>query len=292
MAKQDNKNPLAGHFRTPKLYTGLPSGSEYYKEDVIDTSVEEHAVYSMTAKDELIMKNPDALLNGDAVIQVIESCIPSVKDASKLFSNDIDALLVAVQGATFGDDIEVTANCDKCEQEIRHILSVEGVLTTMSTLKDSYEFTTESGLLIQLQPFSYRSAVKAGIANFRSTRSLQSIAGIEDEIERIQAFNENFTELAQLNFDLLVDSIKVISLKDADDNKIDVTDYVQIREFMENCDREIGSQIETFVEEIGRIGINKKMELSCAKEGCGTEEEPHTFETEVNFNPVNFFIAS
>jgi len=292
MAKQDNKNPLAGHFRTPKLYTDLPSGSQYYNDDVIDTSLGEHAVYSMTAKDELIMKNPDALLNGDAVIQVIESCIPSVKDASKLFSNDIDALLVAVQGATFGDDITVTANCDKCQKEVSHILSVEGVLTTMTSLKDSYEFSTNSGLLIQLQPFSYRSAIKAGIANFRSTRSLQSIAGIEDEIERIQAFNENFTELAQLNFDLLVDSIKVISLKDEDDNKIEVTDYLQIREFMENCDREVGAQIETFVAEIGSIGINKKMELSCEEEDCQTEEGPYVFESEVNFNPVNFFTAS
>lgn len=292
MAKQDNKNPLAGHFRTPKLYTELPSGSQYYSDDIIDASTTEHAVYSMTAKDELIMKNPDALLNGDAVIQVIESCIPSVKDASKLFSNDIDALLIAVQGATFGDDIEVTATCNKCEKEITHVLSVEGVLTTMSTLKDAYEFNTKSGLLIQLQPFSYRSAIKAGIANFRSTRSLQSIAGIDDEIERIQAFNENFSELAQLNFDLLVDSIKVISLKDKDGDTIEVTDYLQIREFMENCDREIGSQIETFVEEIGKIGINKKMELSCDNEECGNEEDPYTFETEVNFNPVNFFTAS
>ena len=71
MAKQDNKNPLAGHFRTPKLYTSLPSGGDYYNLDIIDTSLDEHAVYSMTAKDELIMKNPDALLNGDAVIQVM-----------------------------------------------------------------------------------------------------------------------------------------------------------------------------------------------------------------------------
>lgn len=292
MAKQDNKNPLAGHFRTPKLYTSLPSGGQYYDSEIIDTSMDEHAVYSMTAKDELIMKNPDALLNGDAVVQVVESCIPSVKDATKLYSNDVDALLVAIQGATFGDDIEVTATCDKCGEEVTHLLSVEGVLTTMTTLKETYEFTTESGLLVKLQPFSYQSAVKAGIANFRSTRSLQSIVGIEDEVDRIRAFNDNFVELANLNFDLLVDSIKVITLKNADGETVEVTDYDQLREFMENCDRRIGAQIENFVTEIGKIGISKQMELSCVKEGCGTEEEPYVFESEVNFNPVNFFTAS
>lgn len=291
MAKQDNKNPLAGHFRTPRLYTSLPSNGDYYDSDIIDTSVEEYAVYSMTAKDELIMKNPDALLNGDAVIQVIESCIPNVKDASKLFSNDVDALLVAIQGATFGDDIEVTAKCDKCDTEITQILSVEGVLTTMTTLKESYEFTTESGLLIKLQPFSYKSAIKAGIANFRSTRSLQTIASIDDEVERIHAFNENFVELANLNFELLVDSINSITIAGKEEN-IEVTDTKQIREFMENCDREVGSQIEKFVAEIGKIGINRQMELSCDKEECGDSGEPYIFESEVNFNPVNFFTAS
>ena len=291
MAKQDNKNPLAGHFRTPRLYTSLPSNGDYYDSDIIDNSVEEYAVYSMTAKDELIMKNPDALLNGDAVIQVIESCIPSVKDASKLFRNDVDALLVAIQGATFGDDIEVTAKCDKCDTEITQILSVEGVLTTMTTLKESYEFTTESGLLIKLQPFSYKSAIKAGIANFRSTRSLQTIASIDDEVERIHAFNENFVELANLNFELLVDSINSITIAGKEEN-IEVTDTKQIREFMENCDREVGSQIEKFVAEIGKIGINRQMELSCDKEECGNQEEPYVFESEVNFNPVNFFTAS
>mgnify|MGYP003626815569 CR=1 FL=1 len=289
MAKLDNKNPLAGHFRTPKLYTHLPSGGDYYTDDIIDTSIVEHAVFSMTAKDELIMKNPDALLNGDAVIQVLQSCIPSVKDASRLFSNDVDALLVAVQGATFGDDIEVTATCNKCEKEITHILSVEGVLTTMSSLKESYEFTTESGLLVKLQPFSYKSAIKAGIANFRSTRSLQSISDIPDEIERIHAFNDNFVELAQLNFELLVDSIKSITVSTDNENVI-VSDYDQLREFMENCDRAVGGQIEGFVTEIGKIGIAKEAELTC--EDCGTEDEPYVFNTEINFNPVNFFTAS
>jgi hypothetical protein len=289
MAKQDNKNPLAGHFRSPKLYTSLPSGGAYYSDKVIDQGMDEHAVYPMTAKDEMIMKNPDALLNGDAVVQVIQSCIPSVKNARRLFSNDVDAMMVAIQGATFGDDVEVTANCDKCEKECKAILSAEGILTTMTELKDSYEFTTESGLLIKIQPFSYNSAVKAGVASFRSTRSLQSITDIPDELERVQAFSENFLELAQLNFSLMVDSVRSITVKDGDDI-VEVADQKQIQEFLENCDAGLGREIQTYIEEIGKVGINKRAEVSC--ETCGTEEDPYVFESEVNFNPVNFFTAS
>ena len=59
MAK-DNTNPLSGHFRSPKLYTRLPSAGRYYSEKVVEMPESgELPVFPMTAKDELIMKNPD-----------------------------------------------------------------------------------------------------------------------------------------------------------------------------------------------------------------------------------------
>ena len=33
----------------------------------------------MTPKDKMAIRNPDALLNGDAVIRVVKSCIPNIK---------------------------------------------------------------------------------------------------------------------------------------------------------------------------------------------------------------------
>ena len=64
----NNHNPLAGHFRVPKLYTELPSGGKFYDSDTIDfTENDELPVFPMTAKDEIMLKNPDALLNGEAV---------------------------------------------------------------------------------------------------------------------------------------------------------------------------------------------------------------------------------
>ena len=64
----DNTNPLAGHFRQPKLYVKLPSGGQFNNKEALDMPENgELAIFPMTAKDELLMKNPDALLNGDAV---------------------------------------------------------------------------------------------------------------------------------------------------------------------------------------------------------------------------------
>ena len=122
----DNTNPLAGHFRSPKLYTQLPSKGRFYDSEILEMpETGELPIYPMTAKDELIMKNPDALLNGEAIAQVVASCVPSVKRPRQLLSNDIDTLLIAIQGATYGDDMEVSTACDKCGENTTATVSVE-----------------------------------------------------------------------------------------------------------------------------------------------------------------------
>ena len=73
---QDN-NPLSGFMRQPKIYIKLPSGGAFWPRSSIDIpETGDLAVYSMTAKDEITFKTPDALLNGQAVVDVIHSCIP------------------------------------------------------------------------------------------------------------------------------------------------------------------------------------------------------------------------
>lgn len=288
-------NPLAGHFRTPKLYTSLPSQGRFYDDSILDLpSTGELPVYPMTAKDEIMMKNPDALLNGEAVAQVIASCIPNIKQPRLLFANDVDALLVAIQGATFGDELSVGAPCPQCGENASAIISTEVVLSNMDKLDDSYQFTTDSGLLISMTPFSYETSVKAGVANFRSERSLQSIAQIEDEVEKIRAFNTNFIELANLNFDILVDCVASITLPASDDGEpVVVKDKLHIQEFLENCDAAVGKELEKFITDMGEKGIQKRMQMTC--EPCSEklpEGEEFTFESAVNFNTVNFFTAS
>jgi hypothetical protein len=283
MAKTNN--PLSGYFRAPKLYTRLPSGGRFYTDDVVELGESrEVAVYALTAKDEAILKNPDALLNGEAVSQIIKSCVPSVKKPRAMMSSDIDTLLVAIQGATYGDDLDVKGKCPTCGKECSGIASVEGALETMSVLEESYTFETASGLIIEVKPFSYDSTIKAGIANFQSTRSLQSLANIEDEMEQLKAFNSSFVRMASVNFDLTVDSVASIRGTDADGEEFVVVDTVQIREFLENCETTIGKEIEKTIEKISKIGVNKLVQLECDEHG--------TFEQEVGFDPVNFFTAS
>ena len=88
-----SQNPLSAYFRAPKLYTTIPSGGRFYSEGIMTVPDNgELAVFPMTTKDELMLKNPDALLNGDAVIKVIKSCVPDVMDTRNLPVCDVDIL--------------------------------------------------------------------------------------------------------------------------------------------------------------------------------------------------------
>ena len=73
------QNPLRKYFRQPKVYITLPSRGKYYAEGVLDMpSTNELPVFAMTAKDELIIKTPDALLNGQATVEIINYLLQKI----------------------------------------------------------------------------------------------------------------------------------------------------------------------------------------------------------------------
>ena len=98
-------NPLQKYFRQPKLYISLPSKGAFYPIGALEMPEnKEVPVYAMTAKDELVFKTPDALLNGQATVEVIKSCIPAIKDPWNIPSIDLDTILVAIRMATYGEN--------------------------------------------------------------------------------------------------------------------------------------------------------------------------------------------
>lgn len=279
-------NPLHQYFRAPKKYIQIPSQGKLYSAEVLDMpETGEIPVMAMTARDEMFMKNPDALLNGEAVASVIQSCIPVVKQPRQLVGPDVDTMLVAIQGATYGDDVEIQADCPKCGTETPGVASIDQALQTMNFLPDDPHVTLDSGLIIRLKPITYETNVKAGLASFQSTRSLQAIAEIQDELEQIQAFNISYRQMAELNFLILIDSVHSIQGKDSQGEDFIVQDRASIQEFLENCENSVGASISKAVESMADTGVNKIAKLQCPN--C-----EHVFETNMSFDPVNFFTAS
>jgi hypothetical protein len=105
------------------LYVRVPSQGAF-NPDIEQSMSDELAIMAMTGRDESMMKNPDALLNGEAITSVIKSCVPGIKDPKDLPITDIDTLLIAIKIATNGDEHEVSAKCPKCNTETKGVVNL------------------------------------------------------------------------------------------------------------------------------------------------------------------------
>src|SRR6056300_1054131 len=91
-------------------------------------------VYAMTAKDELTFKTPDALLNGQATVDVIQSCIPNIKNAWAMPSIDLDAVLTAIRIASIGETMDMTVTIPNTEIETTYTVDLRRVLDNFQNI--------------------------------------------------------------------------------------------------------------------------------------------------------------
>lgn len=277
-------NPLSNFYRKAKLHTPLPSGTSYYDNTIIEFVSEEGEleIFAMTAKDEVSIKNPDALLNGTAITQIIKSCVPGVKQPEKLLSNDIDALLIAIRYATYGESIDIKSDCPSCKKENTFGVNVSDSLHSMSKLDEEYSLETADGIKIYVQPFSYKETLLAMKGQFEQHKIAKSITIDQlDEDSRLKMFSKSFSEVVDLNAKLIINCVVKIVAPDG----TEVKDKSHIKEFLDNSESHVFSEIDKLIRSINDIGVRKNFKATC--QHCN-----HEWDSEINFNPVSFFTES
>ena len=150
-------------------------------------------------------------------------------------------------------------------------------------LEESYTFDA-GDLQFAVRPFTYETTIKAGVAQFQSTRSLQAMADMPDDADKLKVFNDSFVKMASINFDIIVDSIQSITVP-GEEEPIVVTERSHILDFMNNCESSIGKRVEEKISDISDVGIAKESQFMC-------EECDEAFMAGVAFDPVNFSTAS
>ncbi len=280
MKQEIRQNPLKGYFRQYKLFLKLPSGTSYYAPNVVKfTDTGEIGIMPMTGKDELILKNPDALLNGEALTEVIKSCVPEVNDPRALLTNDIDALITAIRYATYNDALETELACPKCDHKTLFKLNLQYSLDNMSFLDSEYVVNLDNGLSVFVKPYGFPELLRGLHAQFEQsklTRAIENESITEDQ--RMKLFATAFKELSVITYALMLNSV----LKVVDESKnINVDNKDDIKEFLQNIDKKSSDKISDLIKEINQIGIKRSFTAVCDK--C-----KHSWESEVDFNPVNF----
>lgn len=279
---------LSKYKRQPKIYLTLPSGGKFYAENPMEKSGSgEIPVYSMTAKDELLIKTPDALMNGEATVEVIKSCCPLISDPWQMPIIDIDAVLIAIRIATYGEQMEVNVPITGIEpvETETFTMDLRALLDGMQGKTWTTEFTLGE-LTFEIAPLTYKQSTDLYQGTYESQR-LASIMQRDDipDQEKMEAFKEGFKKLSAQNLELVLKHIKAIKTEDGSE-----ANPLAIREFFDNTDKETFTQVSDFLEK-NRNDWQIKPQIYKVPEEYVEKGAPEEIQVPLVFDQSNFFAS-
>jgi hypothetical protein len=280
-------NPLASLMRQPKIYVRLPSDGQFWEAGSIELSENgEYPVYSMTAQDELKLKVPDALMNGQAVVDVIQHCMPNIRNAWNVPNIDMDVILIAIRIATYGEKMNLPI---KLGEDVDYEYSVDLRLvmdTLMNTITWEPTVQINDELTIFVRPISYKTMTQGALQTFETQKLIQIInnENISEE-EKIRVFKESFTKLNKLTIGIIADSIFQI-----DSINGTTADRRHIQEYIDNVDKEVFDQVKKHIDHLREINSIKPLHVNVTDEMRNVGITGDTIEVPLNFDPSNFFV--
>lgn len=272
-------NPLKQFFRQPAIYLRLPSDGKYWPDNAIAfPENRELPVYPMTAIDELTYRTPDALFNGQAVVNVIQSCLPNVKNAWEIPGLDLNAMLVAVRIASYGHNMEISTKCPNCETESDFTVDLRMILDQLK--QPDYDTPIKQGdLEITFLPINYKNQNDINLQQYDQQRRIQQIQmdeSLTDE-QKVEELNLALRKITELTIETLKYSIASIRARGTL-----VTETEFIGEFLANCDRKIYQEIRDRVVKMRTDTELKPFDIKCPN--CG-----HTHQQSLTLDQAAFF---
>lgn len=280
-------NPLSRHFRRSQVWLRLPSGGRWYDHSVLAPSAgEELQIRGVTAVDDMLLNTPDALFNGHALVSVLQSCVPELRDVRRLVQPDVEALLLGIKAASNGGKFELSRICPHCKHENTFDVVCTNLLNRMTYVEDSdTQISIDDRLVVHLRPYSYDDRSMMIRRQLIENRTVDEINAETDDsdpdavIERVARLADSVERMARLTYGMLANAVTAIELRD---QQVTVTDRQHIEEWLNNIDRNTADAIARTVQSLNEIGPPRSIEITC--QGCGEKwEEP------MAYDPTLFF---
>jgi len=276
-----NPNPLSQYFRQPAIYIRLPSQGKFYPTGSIDlTENGEYPVLPMTTLDEITYRTPDSLFNGTAVISVIQSCIPNIKNAWHIPGMDIDTILLAIRIATYGHELDITSSCPSCTTENDYGIDLR---TAIDNIKPpNYSQSLRLGdLEIFFRPMSYKQMNDNSMTQFEEQKTLQMLQSSDvTDSEKLNNLTEVLKKITTITTQALAQNIGLVATPTAR-----VSDQDQINEWLSNCDRNTFVKIRDTIIENKQQGELQPINVKC--NNCS-----HEYAQPFTLDMSNFFGAA
>ena len=274
-----SENPLLDYYRQKEIYVKLPTGGKWYKNNPKLTFDGEIGVKAMSVRDELILTVPDALYNGQAIYQLIESICPDIDDPYEISLPDVDVLLLASRAASFDKKMPVEATCPHCGTSDIHQLDLAQILSQVKMVGEKSIIEID-GLIIEMRPNSLSSTMASNIKLNQTLKAITDIKG-KDETEGLpDLYKESLTLATAANIAVIADTIISVTLPDG---KV-VTEVEHICDWLTNSNRKVLDALQSQQIVLNNNGLQKEFNFDCGNEDCGKN-----FTGPVEFNPSFFF---
>lgn len=273
------QNPLRQYFRQPAIYIRLPSNGQYYAPGALEIEKNgEYPVLPMTTMDEITYRTPDALFNGAAVVSVIQSCVPNIRDGWQIPSVDIDTILVAIRIATYGHDMDVNTKCPSCSHEADYAVDLRRVLEKIPAA--DYEHTMDLGdLTLHFRPLTYRDINENSLRQFEEQKTLQNIEqsdNIKDE-EKLRLLGDALKKITSITTQAIARSIHMIETPQA---RVDQQEHIV--DWLQNCDRAMFGRVRRHIVDTKQRSELQPLEVKCP--ACS-----HEYQQNYTLDLANFF---
>jgi hypothetical protein len=267
-------NPLKQFFRQPKLYVRLPSDGQFWPQGSLEMPPNnELPVLPMTALDEINYRTPDALFNGAAVVNVIQSCMPNIKNAWHIPAVDLNTILVAIRIASYGNEAEINTHCPHCEADNGYLINLRGVLDQME-VPDYSKSLSRNSIEIFFKPLSYEQQSQINIAQFEQQRIITQLPGSDiPEEEKNKMLTDALEAITKITIQAITFTISVIRTPQSL-----VSEPEFIREFLANCDHALYAEIRNHAVTLRSSDELKPLKITCSE--CTKEfEQPFVLDT-------------
>lgn len=272
-------NPLQKYFRQPKVFVALPSRGLYYPEGSFHGDPTNVPLMGMTGMDEILIKTPDALLNGEATVKVIESCCPYIKDGWAVPSIDLDTILIGIRIATYGDVMTVDHVCEKCNAENIYELDLKILIDHFNNLKFENILRFDP-IEIRFKPLNYKQMTESSLKNFGIRRTLYQAMSITEEIDQQKIVDKAYSDMADIKAEMIINKIESVQTIE---NLVEDADHIS--EWIKNSDRSLFTAINNFFEKSQEEWDLPKQNVSCNE--CG-----HQDVISVSMDQSNFFVQA
>ena len=273
-----SNNPLSGYFRQPSIYITLPSGGKYWPQGTLEMpETGELPVYPMTAMDEIAYRTPDALFNGDAVIRVVQSCIPSIKNAWGMPACDVDSILTGIRIASYGHGMDIDTICPSCSAESTFTIDLRQIVDQFRA-PDYASVVTAGDLEIHFKPLNYKQLTSTQQTQFQEQRTMTALEESNlDELDKLQRIAQAFQKVSTMNISVVAQSVSYIATPDGN-----VTEREHIVEFFQNCDKKVFDRVRSHIIELNESTTLKPLHITC-------DECNHEWDQPFTLDMSNFF---